>query len=82
MNYTRPDKLEDALSLLADDAWNILSGGTDFYPALGDCVASGSVLDVSALPNLRDIADEGHAWRIGAPHRAPRFHHVCAARRR
>lgn len=66
MNYERPGKLEQALKLLSQDNWKVLAGGTDFYPALRDRPATGNILDVSALENLRQIIGQGDYWRIGA----------------
>ncbi len=66
MDYARPDALADALQLLASGDWQILSGGTDFYPALNDRPPRGPVLDISALSTLRGIADDGEVWRLGA----------------
>ena len=66
MDYARPDALADALQLLASRDWQILSGGTDFYPALNDRPPRGPVLDISALSALRGIADDGEVWRLGA----------------
>ncbi len=66
MNFSRPDRLDDALSLLAGGEWTILSGGTDFYPALGDRRPQGNVLDISAIGALRGISEHDDHWRIGA----------------
>ncbi len=66
MKFARPDQLSDALSLLADGDWDIISGGTDFYPAIHDRPVTQSVLDISAVSQLRDIAETDGFWRIGA----------------
>ena len=66
MEFARPDTLETALSLLSAGDWTILSGGTDFFPALGGNQVEGPVLDISALSELRGISKQGGAWRIGA----------------
>ena len=65
-SYERPVELEHALSLLAQAPRQVLAGGTDVYPALGDHGVLGPVLDVTAIPSLRGISDEGDHWRIGA----------------
>ena len=65
-SYERPVELEHALSLLAQAPRQVLAGGTDVYPALGDHGVLGPVLDVTAIPGLRGISDEGDHWRIGA----------------
>ena len=65
-SYERPVDLEHALTLLAGGPRQVLAGGTDVYPALGDHGVLGPVLDVTAIPNLSGISDEGDHWRIGA----------------
>ncbi len=69
--YARPRTVDAALSLLAEDRWRVLAGGTDFYPALGGRAVAGPVLDISALKDLRGIRREEDGprlgdWRIGA----------------
>lgn len=66
MHYERPNQLSDALALLASDRWDILSGGTDYYPGLGDRPPRTPVLDISAIDDLRCISLEDEYWRIGA----------------
>ena len=65
-SYERPVDLEHALTLLAHGPRQVLAGGTDVYPSLGDHGVLGRILDVTAIPNLRGISDEGDHWRIGA----------------
>ena len=65
-SYERPVDLEQALTLLAQGPRQVLAGGTDVYPALGDHGVLDSVLDVTAIPGLKGISDEGDHWRIGA----------------
>lgn len=43
----------------------ILSGGTDFYPALGDRVVHEPVMDISGLRELRGISSPDNYYRIG-----------------
>src|SRR5258708_6087256 len=43
----------------------ILSGGADFYPALGDRAAREAVMDISGLRELRGISTEANYFRIG-----------------
>lgn len=66
MMFDRPLDLDRALSLLAGDQWSILSGGTDFYPALGDRPPSGNIMDISGLEGLRSIRNNGAHWEFGA----------------
>ncbi len=65
-SYERPVDLEHALTLLAQGPRQVLAGGTDVYPALGDHGVLDRVLDVTAIANLKGISDEGDQWRIGA----------------
>jgi len=66
MNYVRPASLNDALTLLSSDTWGILSGGTDFYPALQGGPIAGNVLDLSQLSELATIHLSDNYWHIGA----------------
>lgn len=63
--YFRPKTLDEAVGQLAVPGVQILSGGTDFYPALGERVVAGSVMDISGLRELRGIFLEGDFFRIG-----------------
>lgn len=63
--YSKPGSLDEAIALLASAPARILSGGTDFYPSLGDRVIRGRVVDISALASLRGIAQENGFTRIG-----------------
>ncbi|MFZ3214778.1 MAG: xanthine dehydrogenase family protein subunit M [Candidatus Acidiferrales bacterium] len=63
--YFRPATLNEALQTLSDQSAQILSGGTDFFPALGDRPVTGPVLDISALRELRGIGIEPGFVRIG-----------------
>jgi CO/xanthine dehydrogenase FAD-binding subunit len=53
------------MTLLASGPASILSGGTDFYPALGDRVIRDKVVDISGLGNLRGVSTEAEYIRIG-----------------
>jgi len=66
MEYMRPTRLEDAFALLASRAWDVLSGGTDYYPGLRDESPKAPILDISAIESLRGIVREDDGWRIGA----------------
>ena len=63
--YIRPTTVEEALQALAAGQAQVLSGGTDFYPALGDGPVRGAVVDVSKLSQLRGVAASGDCFRIG-----------------
>ena len=63
--YFRPRTLEEAVHTLATYGGQILSGGTDFFPALGDRPASGPLVDVSKLAEIRGVSIETDYLRIG-----------------
>ena len=63
--YLKPKTLDEAISLLASTGGQILAGGTDFYPALGERLPSGSVVDITALGEIRGISVEADRIRIG-----------------
>ncbi|MEM9196856.1 MAG: FAD binding domain-containing protein [Pseudomonadota bacterium] len=67
MRYARPTKLEDALALRANEpSFTVLCGGTDLYPATERPALSGPVLDVSAVEEMRGVAQGADGLRIGA----------------
>ncbi len=63
--YFRPTTLDEAVSLLAARGGQILAGGTDFYPALGEKLPQGAIVDVSALREIRGISIQAEHVRIG-----------------
>ena len=63
--YLKPKTLDEAVSLLAGTGGQILSGGTDFYPALGERLPQGSVVDVSGLREIRGVSTVADHFRIG-----------------
>jgi CO/xanthine dehydrogenase FAD-binding subunit len=64
-SYIKPRTLDEAMALLAAGEAQILSGGTDFYPALGDRVVRGPVVDVSGLGELGGVSTDADYFRIG-----------------
>ncbi len=64
--YLRPQTLMDALKALASAPVTVLAGGTDFYAGRSSQVITESVLDVTAIPELSLVRNEGRQWRIGA----------------
>jgi CO/xanthine dehydrogenase FAD-binding subunit len=64
-SYVKPRTLDEAMALLAAGEARILSGGTDFYPALGDRVVRGPVVDLSGLGELRGVSSDAGYFRIG-----------------
>jgi CO/xanthine dehydrogenase FAD-binding subunit len=63
--YSRPKTLDAALHVLAQEGGQILSGGTDFFPALGDRPAPDRVIDISGLTEIKGITVEASHIRIG-----------------
>lgn len=63
--YERPATLDAALARLADGAWTILAGGTDFYPAWVGRAVDGNILDITGIGDLRGITAAEDHWRIG-----------------
>jgi CO/xanthine dehydrogenase FAD-binding subunit len=64
-SYIKPKTLDEAVAWLAAGEARILSGGTDFYPAMGDRVVRDAIVDVSGLRELRGISVESDHIRIG-----------------
>ncbi len=63
--HLRPKTLDEAVLHLTTPGVQILSGGTDFYPALGDRVPQEPVMDISGLGELRGVSREANYFRIG-----------------
>jgi CO/xanthine dehydrogenase FAD-binding subunit len=63
--YFRPETLDEAVHVLAKSDGQILAGGTDFFPALGDRPVTGSVVDISGLRELKGVVKEAKYIRIG-----------------
>jgi CO/xanthine dehydrogenase FAD-binding subunit len=64
-SYIKPKTLDEAVAWLSAGEARILSGGTDFYPALGDRVVRDAIVDVSGLRELRGISTDKDRFRIG-----------------
>lgn len=64
--YLRPVRLSEALAALAEAPRIVVAGGTDYYPARVGRPLDDDVLDITALPELRRIRDDGRQWRIPA----------------
>ncbi len=65
-SYLRPTALGQALEALGEGPRTIVAGGTDHYPARVGRQIDEDVLDISALRELRGIADTRKQVRIGA----------------
>ena len=63
--YARPNTLDEAVHLLAHEGGTLLAGGTDFYPGLGDRPASGNVIDISRVVEMKGVTATADEIRIG-----------------
>jgi CO/xanthine dehydrogenase FAD-binding subunit len=63
--YFRPGTLDEAVQVLAAHGGQILSGGTDFFPALGDRPVPSSVVDISRVSEIKGIRVESNSISIG-----------------
>jgi CO/xanthine dehydrogenase FAD-binding subunit len=63
--YLRPRSLEEAVQALAESRGTILSGGTDFFPALGDRVPNKPIIDITAVADLKGIHSTRDTIRFG-----------------
>jgi CO/xanthine dehydrogenase FAD-binding subunit len=63
--YFRPKNLDDAIAVLNSSGGQILAGGTDFYPALGERLPHGDVVDITAVREISGISAEERYFRIG-----------------
>ena len=63
--YLRPTTLDEAVHALAESRGSILSGGTDFFPSLGDRSPNTPVVDISAVAGLKGIHTTNDTIQIG-----------------
>jgi CO/xanthine dehydrogenase FAD-binding subunit len=63
--YFRPNTLSEAVNVLASSGGQILAGGTDFFPSLGDRPVTGKVVDISGLREIKGIIHDAQYVRIG-----------------
>ncbi len=63
--YARPNTLDEAVHLLAEEGGTLLAGGTDFYPGLRDRPASGNVIDISRIKEITGVIATADEIRIG-----------------
>ncbi len=63
--YVKPKTVDEAVSVLASAGGQILAGGTDFYPALGERLPQGNVIDITSIEEIRGISVEEEHIRIG-----------------
>jgi CO/xanthine dehydrogenase FAD-binding subunit len=65
-SYQRPRSLQSALEALAAAPRTVLAGATDYYPARVGEPCDEDILDITALDELRGVAERDDHWRIGA----------------
>jgi CO/xanthine dehydrogenase FAD-binding subunit len=63
--YLRPRTLHEAVDALGQPGAQVLAGGTDFYPALGERWISTPVVDITAVKEIKGMAREKNEFRIG-----------------
>ncbi len=63
--YFKPQTVNEAVGALAIHGGQILSGGTDFFPAFADRPVSSPVIDISGLGEIKGITFESGYIRIG-----------------
>jgi CO/xanthine dehydrogenase FAD-binding subunit len=63
--YFRPNTLAEAVDALATSGGQVLAGGTDFFPSLGDRPPIGPILDISGLRELKGVVRDTQYFRIG-----------------
>ncbi|WP_461307951.1 FAD binding domain-containing protein, partial [Albidovulum sp.] len=66
MSHHLPTDLGEALALLDRRAGPVVSGGTDFYPALGPGKAPDEIIDISRVEGLSGIVMGADEIRFGA----------------
>lgn len=64
--YLRPQETSEATTALAAQPWEILAGGTDFYPARAGRAVDEDILDIGGIEALRGIVEEPGHYRFGA----------------
>lgn len=63
-DYFRPGTLDDALAALQAGPRTVLAGGTDLYPASVGRPIDDDILDISGLPDAREITIADDRWRV------------------
>jgi CO/xanthine dehydrogenase FAD-binding subunit len=63
--YLRAQNLAQALEAIRQIGAQVLAGGTDFYPALGDRIPQHPIVDITMLSELKGISREPDHFRIG-----------------
>ena len=63
--YLRPTTLEEAVEALSQSGGQLLAGGTDFYPALGDRIPTRPTVDITRVPEIRGIQRGPELFRFG-----------------
>jgi len=63
--YLRPQTLEEAVNALGQHRAQVLAGGTDYYPALGERPLVGPLIDITALREIKGIIPQPDCFRIG-----------------
>lgn len=63
--YLKPRTLNEAVDALERHSAQVLAGGTDFYPALGERCPLASIVDITGVREIKGVATEKDRFRIG-----------------
>jgi len=63
--YHSPATLDEAVEALWQSGGEVLAGGTDFYPALGERIPARPIVDITGVTELRGITIDSQSFRIG-----------------
>jgi CO/xanthine dehydrogenase FAD-binding subunit len=64
--YLQPETIEDAIDAVSRNGARVVAGGTDLYPAWGDRLPDGDLVDLGRIGSLREIGPCPDGWLIGA----------------
>lgn len=64
--YHQPDRLDEALALMAEVGPTVVAGCTDLFATTEAPMLAGAILDITRIPALRGIEQTPRGWRIGA----------------
>lgn len=73
--FLRPTTLREAAQALSEGG-QVLAGGTDFFPALGTKPVTGTIIDVTRIPELRGVDLSSDHVRFGG---TTRWSEIAAA---
>ena len=75
--YHQPDRLDEALALMASERLTVAAGCTDLFAATEAPALGAPVLDITRIADLRGVERDATGWRLGA---ATTWAQIVAAR--